>query len=75
MLQCKGATSESKGTHQRNLIFDARRHCIVNLISTLSNSQLIHTINDNNSSTSKNIGQNQVVKAVPLPGVQFLSGW
>ena len=57
------------------LIFDANRHCIVNLISTVSNSQMIGMINQNLSSKkAPRIEKSQIIKAVPLPGVQFHSG-
>ena len=51
----------------------------VNLISTLTNSQLIQLINDLSSddiprTASRGMELTQIVKAVPLPGVQFLSG-
>ena len=61
------------------LQFDPNRHCIVNLISTLTNRQLVDLINYTNSEytvtpSGKNTELIQIVKAVPLPGVQFLSG-
>ena len=79
MLQNDTKNKEVDKTNGCHLIFDTKRHCIVNLVSTLTNSQLMDMINDNHSadapvSLSKIIGNSQVVKAVPLPGVQFLSG-
>ena len=61
------------------LQFDQSRHCIVNLISTLTNSELVHLINDlfsdyTTTSPGRDMELTQIVKAVPLPGVQFLSG-
>lgn len=66
-------------TNDYNIKFDIKRHCIVNLVSTLTNAQLIDMINCNQPADAtvcpnKIMGRNQVVKAVPLPGVQFLSG-
>ena len=52
---------------------ETRLH-VVNLISTLTNSHLIDTINKNIMPGDKLMTQDQVIKAVPLPGVQFLSG-
>ena len=63
----------------QSLQFDQNRHCIVNVISTLTNSQLIQLINDFSSDdiptpASRGMKLTQIIKAVPLPGVQFLSG-
>ena len=53
------------------LYFDASKHCIVNLVSTLTNYQLLNLIN---KSGDTSLATEQIVKAVPLPGVQHLSG-
>ena len=72
---CSTDDDQAVSNKHQGLIFDANRHCIVNLISTLSNSQLIDMINQNLSSDrTPKIGKNQIIKAVPLPGVQFNSG-
>ena len=68
------ARSTHASSNHSSLKFDASRHCIVNLISTLPNGQLIDMINNNDLYGDTVMTRNQVVKAVPLPGVQFLSG-
>ena len=67
-------SKEDQNAKYNTLLFNARRHCIVNLISTLTNPQLIDMINKKQSSCANLLGTHQIVKAVPLPGVQFLSG-
>ena len=79
MLKNNTENNEDNKTVHCNLIFDTKRHCIVNLVSTLTNSRLIDMINcnqtaDEKACLNKIIRRNQIVKAVPLPGVQFLSG-
>ena len=75
MLSNQSQPSKEDQNAKYNIIsFNARRHCIVNLISTLTNPQLIDIINKKQSSCANLLGTHQIVKAVPLPGVQFLSG-
>ena len=74
MLQGEDSTEKSNDKSSSSLKFDASRHCIVNLVSTLTNAYLINMVNRNNISGEQRITRDQVVKAVPLPGVQFLSG-
>ena len=58
----------------RRLKFDASRHFVVNLISTITNEQLINMINSSGESGHESITKDQMVKTIPLPGVKFLSG-
>ena len=75
LKDCSTDDDQAVSNKHQGLIFDANRHCIVNLLSTVSNSQMIDIINRNLSiERTPKIGKNQIIKAVPLPGVQFHSG-
>ena len=73
-MENRNVAEESEDQSNTYLKFDASRHCIVNLISTLTNEQLIDVINRSGVAGHESITKDRVVKAVPLPGVQFLSG-
>ena len=74
VIENRSATKESEDQSNAYLKFDTTRHCIVNLISTLTNAHLIDMINRSVVTGHESITKDQMVKAVPLPGVQFLSG-
>jgi len=74
VLENRNNREESDDQSNPYLKFDARRHCIVNLISTLTNAVLLDMINNKGLAGNESISNDQVIKAVPLPGVQFLSG-